>query len=286
MSTNSWWESLKQIFKTSKSKGTKPTGKNVGDFSIFFPTELVIYIFSFLDVYNIYNISNVNSGWKEICNSEYLWCIVYLKRWTFKPEKVLAKGNDNNLYPWKQMYNEISDIIATFNINSKKGMSNLIENGYVKNKPEEIALFLKYASLKGKEINKVGLAEFLLDNENGEIMKAFMSSFNFNNEGVYTCLQSFFRCLRLPNQQKNRDIFFRILSESYASQNRYSISDPKKVNELFQSAIVLNGDLHSGKIKEKMRKNVFIELLDSKIYGADILSELYDAVLNSPLVDD
>jgi len=80
--------------------------------------------------------------------------------------------------------------------------------------------------------------------------------------------------------------FFRILSESYASQNRYSISDPKKVNELFQSAIVLNGDLHSGKIKEKMRKNVFIELLDSKIYGADILSELYDAVLNSPLVDD
>lgn len=146
----------------------------------------------------------------------------------------------------KQM---IIECINKFNESPKNGIVAFAQNGIIDgvDNAEAIAKFLKSTS----RVNKKVLGDYLSKKGNGDILNAFMKSFNFAGKRADEALRQMLETFRLPGESALIEKLVESFSEHYCSwdENRKDVADKDAVFVLTYAIIMLNTDQHSPQIK-------------------------------------
>ncbi|KAK6506631.1 guanine nucleotide exchange protein for ADP-robosylation factor [Arthrobotrys musiformis] len=169
--------------------------------------------------------------------------------------------------------NALSECARKFNTKPKHGIKALIEQGFIKSKePRDVAEFLlSYNSILDK--GKIG--EYLGegDEENINIMHAFVDLLDFNRMRYVDALRRFLQTFRLPGESQKIDRLMLKFAERYISGNPNAFANADTAYVLAYSVIMLNVDQHSSKIKKRMKKEDFVKNNRGINDGADLPEE-------------
>jgi brefeldin A-inhibited guanine nucleotide-exchange protein len=176
--------------------------------------------------------------------------------------------------------------IRQFNQKAKKGIKYLIENGFITSKePRDIAVFL----LKTDGLDKSVIGEFLGegDEHNIAIMHAFVDEMDFTNTRFVDAMRTFLQSFRLPGEAQKIDRFMLKFAEKYILGNPDIFANADTGYVLAYSVIMLNTDLHSPQIKNRMTVDSFITnnsgIDDGKDLPREYLEQIYDEILNNEI---
>ncbi|KAI9469661.1 MAG: hypothetical protein EXX96DRAFT_654121 [Benjaminiella poitrasii] len=181
-----------------------------------------------------------------------------------------------NLKHRKQM---LQEGIRQFNWKPKKGLVLLAKNGFLNlQDPHNVAKFL----LSTEGLNKTLIGEYLGegDAENIAIMHAFVDEMDFSNMKFTEALRFFLQAFRLPGEGQKIDRFMLKFAERYVHGNAGVFANAETAYVLAYSVIMLNTDLHSPHVKNRMTLEDFVKNNRGIDDGADIPHELQEAIFN------
>jgi brefeldin A-resistance guanine nucleotide exchange factor 1 len=146
-----------------------------------------------------------------------------------------------------------------FNKNPKESVRNLQSYGFAvlpEPSPHEVAAFLRQAP----GLNKTVVGEYLGDHHafNVDVLKAYASTFSFHNMSLDAALRLFLSGFRLCGEAQKID---RVMEAFSKTMHEHSPGPLKKWDGAFTlafSLIMLNTDIHSPNVKNKMTKEQFI----------------------------
>lgn len=158
----------------------------------------------------------------------------------------------------KQQKTELTACIRIFNAKPKKAIPELVKKGFLKDdSPASIAKWL--LNTDGLDLAMVG--DFLGegDDQHIAIMHAFVDEFDFTGLSIVDALRNFLQKFRLPGEGQKIDRFMLKFAERFVDQNPGVFSKADTAYVLSYSLIMLNTDLHSSQIKNKMTLQEFLE---------------------------
>ncbi|CCD22281.1 Arf family guanine nucleotide exchange factor SEC7 NDAI_0A01230 [Naumovozyma dairenensis CBS 421] len=181
---------------------------------------------------------------------------------------------------------QLSDCIAVFNSKPKKAIPLLLQKGFIKDdSPKEIAKWL--LNTDGLDLAVVG--DFLGegDEKNIAVMHAFVDEMDFTGLSIVDGLREFLQEFRLPGEGQKIDRFMLKFAERYVDQNPGMFSKADTAYVLSYSLIMLNTDLHSSQVKNRMTLNDFLENNEGIDNGNDLprdfLVGLYNEIANNEI---
>ncbi|KAJ1660460.1 guanine nucleotide exchange protein for ADP-robosylation factor [Dispira simplex] len=178
---------------------------------------------------------------------------------------------------FKQRKQQFEDGIRLFNWKPNKGIQALLDAGFIPSRdPEAIARFIR--STEGW--NKAQLGEYLGegDPENIAVMHAFVDQFTFTNMPFVTALREFLQDFRLPGESQKIDRFMLKFAERYVEGNPDVFANADTAYVLSYSVILLNTDLHSPQVKNRMTKADFVKNNRGINENADLPEEFLHAI--------
>lgn len=179
----------------------------------------------------------------------------------------------------KQRKTQLSDCISIFNNKPKKAIPLLVERGFLEDEsPKSIAKWL----LTTDGLNLASVGDFLGegDEKNIAIMHAFVDEFDFTGLSIVDALREFLQAFRLPGEGQKIDRFMLKFAERYVEQNPTVFSKADTAYVLSYSLIMLNTDLHSSHIKNKMSLDEFLENNQGIDNGQDLPREFLVGLFN------
>ncbi|KAK9480152.1 hypothetical protein V1514DRAFT_290241 [Lipomyces japonicus] len=188
---------------------------------------------------------------------------------------------------FKQRKTLLLEAIKQFNFKPKRGIAALIDRGFITSKePNVIAQFL----LTTEGLSKAMIGEYLGegDAENVAIMHAFVDLMDFTDMKFVDALRLFLQAFRLPGEAQKIDRFVLKFAERYISGNPSIFANADTAYVLAYSVILLNTDLHSPQVKNRMTKQDFFKnnrgINDNADLPEALLSETYDEILNNEII--
>ncbi|KAI9669279.1 MAG: guanine nucleotide exchange protein for ADP-robosylation factor [Alyxoria varia] len=180
--------------------------------------------------------------------------------------------------------------IRQFNFKPKRGLKKLLEGGFIKsNDPQQIAQFF----VTNEQFDKAALGEFLGegDQDNVDIMHAFVDTMDFNRTRFVDALRRFLQSFRLPGEAQKIDRFMLKFAERYISGNPNAFANADTAYVLAYSVIMLNTDQHSSKLKgPRMTPEDFIKnnrgINDNADLPEDYLRGIFEEITNNEIVLD
>lgn len=186
----------------------------------------------------------------------------------------------------KQRKTELSSCINLFNNKPKKAIPVLIEKGFLKDdSPIEIAKWL----LQQDGLNLATVGDYLGegDEKNIAVMHAFVDELDFAGLSIVDALREFLQKFRLPGEGQKIDRFMLKFAERFVEQNPGIFSKADTAYVLSYSLIMLNTDLHSAQVKNRMTLNDFLENNEGIDNGNDLprefLVNLYNEIDNNEI---
>lgn len=186
----------------------------------------------------------------------------------------------------KQQKTELTACVRLFNYKPKKAIPELINKKFIKDdSPESIARWL----LSTDDLNLASVGDFLGEGEenNIEIMHAFVDQFDFTGLSIVDAIRNFLQKFRLPGEGQKIDRFMLKFAERYVDQNPGVFSKADTAYVLSYSIIMLNTDLHSSQIKNKMTLQEFLENNTGIDNGSDLpkefMTNLYNEIANNEI---
>lgn len=206
------------------------------------------------------------------------------------PGTPLAEDDPTQLEREKARKTAMMNAIRQFNFKPKRGIKTLLENGFIpSNSPQDISQFL----LTNETLDKASLGEYLGegDQENVEIMHAFVDSMDFNKTRFVDALRRFLQSFRLPGEAQKIDRFMLKFAERYISGNPNAFANADTAYVLSYSVIMLNTDQHSSKMKgRRMTPEDFIKnnrgINDNADLPEEYLRGIFDEIVNNEIVLD
>lgn len=181
---------------------------------------------------------------------------------------------------------ELLDCIKLFNYKPKKGIKELLSRGFIKDdSASSIAKWL--LDTDGLDLAAVG--DFLGegDDKHIAIMHAFVDEFDFSGLSLVDALRVFLQKFRLPGEGQKIDRFMLKFAERYVDQNVGIFAKADTAYVLSYSIIMLNTDLHSSHIKNKMTLQEFIEnnagIDNGNDLPEDYIVKLFDEIANNEI---
>ncbi|KAI9230359.1 MAG: Sec7-domain-containing protein [Piptocephalis tieghemiana] len=177
----------------------------------------------------------------------------------------------------KQRKQQLQHGIKMFNWNMKKGMKLLLSSGCIPNdEPKTIARFL----LTTEGLSKSMIGEFLgePDPKNVEIMHAFVDYMNFRRTSIVDALRQFLQSFRLPGEAQKIDRFMLKFAERYIQHNPGTFANADTAYVLAFSIIMLNTDMHSMQVKNRMTKAEFLRNNRGIDDGSDLPAEYLESI--------
>ncbi|PIK39059.1 hypothetical protein BSL78_24105 [Apostichopus japonicus] len=171
-----------------------------------------------------------------------------------------------------------------FNMDPKKGIEYLIENGLLVEKPEEVAAFL----FKGEGLNKTAIGDYLgIGKEfNNKVMDAFVALHEFKNMILVQALRQFLWSFRLPGEAQKIDRMMECFAKRYCESNTGVFESTDTCYVLSFSVIMLNTSLHNPNVREKPDLERFVIMNKGINEGGDLprdlLKSLYDSIKSEP----
>ena len=185
----------------------------------------------------------------------------------------------------KQRKTLLSDCVGIFNRKPKRAIPILIQRGFLKDdSPESIAKWL--LETDGLDLAVVG--DFLGegDEANIAVMHAFVDFFDFTGMSIVDALRAFLQKFRLPGEGQKIDRFMLKFAERYVDLNPGVFSRADTAYILSYSLIMLNTDLHSTRIKNKMTLEEFLENNRGIDNGEDLPKEFMINLFNEIANDE
>jgi cytohesin len=199
----------------------------------------------------------------------------------------------------------LNQALVKFNINPKRGINYLIDNGLLYNTPRDIAKFLLgkriFHDAQGNlntGLNKRKVGEYLgvLGNNDSEIkfhaelLYEFLKLFNFQGVTLDVALRQFLCTFRLPGEAQVIDRLMMGYATRYHYNNPGMFSCEDTVYKLSFSLILLNTDLHNPNVKDKMTLYQFIDInrdIDNgESLDRNILQHLYNNIKEEEIVTE
>ncbi|KAL3231610.1 Protein transport protein SEC7 [Nakaseomyces bracarensis] len=174
---------------------------------------------------------------------------------------------------------ELSDCVNVFNVKPKKAMPLLLKKGFIKDEsPASIAKWL--LETDGLDLATVGDYLGEGDEKNIAVMHAFVDEFDFTGLSIVDALRDFLQRFRLPGEGQKIDRFMLKFAERFVDQNPGVFSKADTAYVLSYSLIMLNTDLHSSQIKNKMTLQEFLENNEGIDGGNDLPKEFMVGLFN------
>jgi len=190
----------------------------------------------------------------------------------------------------KKRKTALNNAIRAFNYKPKRGMTALLQDGFIPTSdPEDIARFLL---THNDRINKKALGEFLGegDEENKQIMAAFVDGMEFGRTRFVDALRRFLQAFRLPGEAQKIDRLMLKFAEKYCAGNPNAFANADTAYVLGYSVIMLNTDQHSSQVKKRMTIEDFIKnnrgINDGQSLPDDYLQGIYDEIQQNEIVLD
>ncbi|XP_064351531.1 cytohesin-1 isoform X2 [Camelus dromedarius] len=171
-----------------------------------------------------------------------------------------------------------------FNMDPKKGIQFLIENGLLKNTCEDIAQFL----YKGEGLNKTAIGDYLgeRDEFNIQVLHAFVELHEFTDLNLVQALRQFLWSFRLPGEAQKIDRMMEAFAQRYCQCNNGVFQSTDTCYVLSFAIIMLNTSLHNPNVKDKPTVERFIAMNRGINDGGDLpeelLRNLYESIKNEP----
>ncbi|KAL8143690.1 hypothetical protein V2J09_016722 [Rumex salicifolius] len=175
--------------------------------------------------------------------------------------------------------------IAQFNRKPSKGIEFLIKTKKIGSSPEEVANFLKNATV----LNPAMIGDYLGEREDFplKVMHAYVDSFEFEKMDFGEALRFFLQGFRLPGEAQKIDRIMEKFAERYCKCNPDSFARADTAYVLAYSVIMLNTDAHNTMVKDKMTKADFIRnnrgIDDGKDLPEEYLGALYDQIVKNEI---
>ncbi|KAJ3894640.1 hypothetical protein GG344DRAFT_40731 [Lentinula edodes] len=187
----------------------------------------------------------------------------------------------------KQKKTTLLEGIRRFNFKPKRGISFLIENGFILSKtPQAIANFLLHTD----GLSKSMIGEYLGEGgeENIAIMHAFVDQLDFNNLAFVDALRLFLQSFRLPGEAQKIDRFMLKFAERYVAGNtQTAFANADTAYVLAYSVVLLNTDAHNPQVKKRMTKQDFIKnnrgINDGADLPEDLLGPIFDEITSNEI---
>nr|BAB13511.1 cytohesin-1 [Mus musculus] len=171
-----------------------------------------------------------------------------------------------------------------FNMDPKKGIQFLIENGLLKNTCEDIAQFL----YKGEGLNKTAIGDYLgeRDEFSIQVLHAFVELHEFTDLNLVQALRQFLWSFRLPGEAQKIDRMMEAFAQRYCQCNTGVFQSTDTCYVLSFAIIMLNTSLHNPNVKDKPTVERFIAMNRGINDGGDLpeelLRNLYESIKNEP----
>lgn len=179
----------------------------------------------------------------------------------------------------KQQKTQLSACIRIFNSKPKKAIPELIKKRFLKDdSPQAIAEWL--LNTDGLDLAAVGDYLGEGDEKNIAIMHAFVDEFDFTGLSIVDALRNFLQKFRLPGEGQKIDRFMLKFAERFVDQNPGIFSKADTAYVLSYSLIMLNTDLHSSQIKNKMTLQEFLENNSGIDNGKDLPKDFMVGLFN------
>ncbi|KAJ3811222.1 hypothetical protein F5876DRAFT_40048 [Lentinula aff. lateritia] len=186
----------------------------------------------------------------------------------------------------KQKKTTLLEGIRRFNFKPKRGISFLIENGFILSKtPKAIANFLLHTD----GLSKSMIGEYLGEGgeENIAIMHAFVDQLDFNNLAFVDALRLFLQSFRLPGEAQKIDRFMLKFAERYVAGNtQTAFANADTAYVLAYSVVLLNTDAHNPQVKKRMTKQDFIKNNRGINDGADLPEDLLGPIFDEITINE
>ncbi|CAK9439068.1 uncharacterized protein LODBEIA_P32920 [Lodderomyces beijingensis] len=187
----------------------------------------------------------------------------------------------------KQRKKALLEGIKQFNQKAKKGISYLTSSGFIKDgdSPVDIAKFL----LETDGLDKAVIGEYLGegDEKNIAIMHAFVDQMEFENAEFVDAMRQFLQSFRLPGEAQKIDRFLLKFAERYVMGNPSVFANADTAYILGYSVIMLNTDLHSPQVKNRMTFDSFVMnnsgIDDGNDIPRELLKKIYDEILHNEI---
>lgn len=174
---------------------------------------------------------------------------------------------------------ELSACIRIFNNKPKRAIPELIKKNFLTDdSPKSIAEWL--LTTDGLDLAMVGDYLGEGDEKHIAIMHAFVDEFDFSGLSIVDALRNFLQKFRLPGEGQKIDRFMLKFAERYVDQNSGIFSKADTAYVLSYSLIMLNTDLHSSQIKNKMTLQEFLENNAGIDNGKDLPEEVMVGLFN------
>lgn len=182
--------------------------------------------------------------------------------------------------------NALQDGIRQFNTKPKKGIKILLASGLIpSDSPQDIARFL----LTTDGLDKAVLGDYLGegDQQNIDIMHAFVDLMVFSNMSFVDALRHFLQAFRLPGESQKIERYMLKFAERYTLGNPGVFAYADTAYILAYSVMMLNTDLHSPQVKNRMTLDAFVRNNRGIDDGNDLPNEylvgVYNEILNNEI---
>ncbi|KAM3081151.1 guanine nucleotide exchange protein for ADP-robosylation factor [Clarireedia jacksonii] len=203
------------------------------------------------------------------------------------PSTPVLDDDPEQLEKEKQRKTALSNAIKQFNFKPKKGMKLLLSEKFIpEDTPEEIAKFL----LREERLDKAQIGEFLGEGEdrNIAIMHAFVDQMDFTKRRFVDALRQFLQSFRLPGEAQKIDRFMLKFANRYLTGNPNAFANADTAYVLAYSTIMLNTDLHSVMVANRMSREDFIKnnrgINDNANLPDEYLIGIYEEIQNNEIV--
>ncbi|KAF4679724.1 Brefeldin A-inhibited guanine nucleotide-exchange protein 1, partial [Perkinsus olseni] len=184
----------------------------------------------------------------------------------------------------KARKSELEAGVRKFNMKPKRGVEYFVARGFCENDPADVARLLK----RTRGLDKTAFGDYLGEDEpfNLQVMYALVDSHDFHGMDLVSTLREFLEDFRLPGESQKIDRMMEKFAEHYCKQNPDIYANADCAYILSFSLIMLNTDLHSSQVKNKMSLDDFKRNNRGINDGADVPSEhlefLYNEIKNKP----
>jgi brefeldin A-inhibited guanine nucleotide-exchange protein len=180
----------------------------------------------------------------------------------------------------------LKQALALFNMNPIKGLQCLKENRLIDDTIDGIVHFLKSTPT----LSKTAIGEVLGASgpEYQDLMHRFVDSMDFSKMNLVRALRQLLSTFRLPGESQKIDRIMEKFADRYCDNNPQIFASADTAYTLSFSIIMLNTDLHSPSIKNKMTKAQYLkmnrDISQNNELPDEFLGAIYDDIASNEIV--
>lgn len=207
-------------------------------------------------------LNTIKEWFKDTEQRDKLECSLYMKESTKKKALV--------------------NCVHAFNVRPQLGIEMAIKSGFIEcDSPTSLAKWLRFT----RGIDKRVLGEYLGSVDRAELLQAYVNTFDFEGLSFTSSLRLFLESFRIPGESQVIERFLERFSERLVAiaTDSHEFADSEVLFQVSYSTLMLNTDMYSSSVRDKMTKEGFVKntygaIAEDKRPSEEVLVNIYDEI--------